>query len=125
MKIQHIVKKFIIKGIINGTILKSDTPINFLSFIDVKTGIIKDPSSNIFQKSIKNVILVFPHAVGSSVGAYSIYSLKSNNKLPNAMLCKNADLIVSSGCALANIPLATIYDNKYKELQTGDEIILS
>ncbi|MBP2625001.1 MAG: DUF126 domain-containing protein [Nitrosopumilaceae archaeon] len=125
MKTQQTVKKFIIKGMINGIVLKSDMPINFLSLIDVKTGIIKDPSSNLFQKSIKNVILVFPHAIGSSVGAYSIYSLKSNNKLPSAMLCKNADLIVSSGCALANIPLATIYDNKYEELQTGDEIMIS
>jgi len=123
MKIQKIVKKFIIKGIINGIVIKSDIPINFLSSIDVKTGVIKNPSSNIFQKSIINVVLVFPHAIGSSVGAYSIYSLKSNNTFPRAMLCKNADLVVASGCALANIPLATIYDNKYDELQTGDKLL--
>ena len=50
---------------------------------------------------------MFPSGVGSSVGAYTIYSIKSNNSAPLAMICQKADLTVATGCALANIPLIT------------------
>ncbi|MCY3854414.1 MAG: DUF126 domain-containing protein [Thaumarchaeota archaeon] len=125
MKTQKLIKKFIIRGAIKGIVMKSNVPINFLSFIDTKKGIVQDSKSNIFKQSIKNKILVFPYAVGSSVGAYSIYSLKSNDVMPNAMLCKNVDLIVSSGCAMANIPLAIISDKIYDKLQIGDKLCIN
>jgi predicted aconitase with swiveling domain len=49
-------------------------------------------------------VLVFPYAVGSSVGAYAIYSLKEYGNAPNAMICLKADITTASGCAIANIP---------------------
>jgi len=73
---------------------------------------------------IKNTILVFPHGVGSSVGAYTIYSLKSNNSAPYAMICKKADLTVASGCALANIPLVIVTQKEYDSIKNGEEISL-
>jgi predicted aconitase with swiveling domain len=55
---------------------------------------------------MKDAILVFPHAIGSSVGAYAIYSLKVNEAAPKAIVCCNkADIITASGCAISNIPL--------------------
>ncbi len=113
------IKKYIVRGSISGKVLKSNKPINFLSSIDIKTGIVTDNTNILFQKSIKGVILIFPCASGSSVGAYSIYSLKSNNSFPVAMICKISDLIVASGCALANIPLAIISEKDYNTLHTG------
>ena len=118
------VEKVIVKGKAKGKILKSKIPINFLGAVDKKTGIIRDNKHDLFQKSIKNTILVFPHGVGSSVGAYTIYSLKSNNSAPYAMICKKADLTVASGCALANIPLVIVTQKEYDSIKNGEEMSL-
>ena len=98
-------EKTIVKGNVTGKVLKSSQPINFLGAIDKKTGSITDKKHDLSGKSIKDTILLFPHGIGSSVGAYTIYSLKSNNVAPLAMACQKVDLTVASGCALANIPL--------------------
>ena len=116
--------KTIVKGKASGKIMKTSNPINFLGTVDKKTGIIQDNTHELFNKSIKDSILVFPHGIGSSVGAYTIYSLKSNNSAPKAMVCQKADLTVASGCALANIPLLIVDDNKFDSFQNGNEINL-
>ncbi len=85
---------------------------------------ILDKSHELYQKSIKNSILVFPHGIGSSVGAYTIYSLKSNNSAPSAMVCLKADLTVASGCALANIPYVLVNQEEFDSLQEGNEATL-
>ena len=113
--------KILVQGKTQGTILKSNTPINFLGTVDKKTGIISDKNHELYEKTIKNSILVFPSGVGSSVGAYTIYSIKSNNTAPLAMICQKADLTVATGCALANIPLI-VDDKMFTSLQSGQKI---
>ena len=113
--------KTIVKGKAKGTIMKSNNPINFLGAVDKKTGRIRDQSHDLFEKSVKDTILVFPHGIGSSVGAYTIYSLKSNNSAPLAMVCQKADLITASGCALANIPLVIISKEEFDSLENGKD----
>jgi len=89
-----------------------------------KTGIITDKTHDLFEKSIKDTILVFPSGVGSSVGAYTIYSIKSNNTAPLAMICQKVDLTVVTGCALANIPLIIISDEEFSSIENGMKISL-
>ncbi|HET8720314.1 MAG TPA: DUF126 domain-containing protein [Candidatus Nitrosotenuis sp.] len=115
--------KVIVKGKTEGTVLKTNVPINFLGSVDKKTGIIHDTKHDLAGKSIKDTILVFPYGVGSSVGAYTIYSLKSNNVAPLAMICNKVDLTVASGCALANIPFVIATD-EYDKLENGKQITL-
>ncbi len=117
-------KKILVQGKAEGIILKSETPINFLGTVDKKTGIISDKNHELFKKSIKNSVLVFPSGVGSSVGAYTIYSIKSNNSAPLAMICQKADLTVATGCALANIPLVIVSDDEFLSFQNGEKISL-
>ena len=114
--------KVIVKGKVKGTVLKTTNPINFLGAVDKKTGIIHDQKCDIFEKSIKDSILVFPHGIGSSVGAYTIYSLKSYESAPLAMICKKADLTVASGCALANIPMVVVSKEKFDSIENGKEV---
>ena len=116
------IQKIIVKGKTSGKILRSEKPINFLGAVDKKTGTIRDENHDLFEKSIKDSILVFPNGIGSSVGAYTIYSLKSNNSAPKAMICLKADLTVASGCALANIPLVILEKNDFDKLKDGNEI---
>ena len=117
-------KKILVAGKVEGTILKSKDPINFLGTVDKKTGMIRDEKYNIFNKSIKDSILVFPHGIGSIVGAYTIYSIKSKNSAPIAMICKKADLTVATGCALADIPLVTVTDEEFSKFENGQKISL-
>ncbi|MGQ0605974.1 MAG: aconitase X swivel domain-containing protein [Candidatus Nitrosotenuis sp.] len=116
--------KVIVRGKAQGKILKTNTPINFLGAVDKMTGIIHDSKHDLFDIPMKNSILVFPNGVGSSVGAYTIYSIKSNHSAPFAMICKKVDLTVASGCALANIPLVIASEQEYDKLQNGMELTL-
>jgi len=116
--------KILVSGKVQGIVLKSEKPINFLGTVDKKTGIISDKNHDLFEKSIKDTILVFPSGVGSSVGAYTIYSIKSNNTAPLAMICQKTDLTVVTGCALANIPLITISNEEFSSIKNGMKISL-
>jgi uncharacterized protein len=101
--------KVIVGGNASGRILITKQPINFLSSVDHLTGIITDNNHELFGKSIKNSLLVFPYAVGSSVGAYSIFALKSNGASPSGIICTSkTDITTASGCAIANVPLLEI-----------------
>ena len=114
--------KVIVQGNAQGKVLKSTNPINFLGAVDKKTGIIRDKKYDIFEKSMKDTVLVFPHGIGSSVGAYTIYSLKSNQSAPIAMICTKADLTVASGCALANIPMIVASPEEFDSINDGTQI---
>ncbi len=116
--------KILVSGKVQGIVLKSESPINFLGTVDKKTGVISDKNHDLFEKSIKDSILVFPSGVGSSVGAYTIYSIKSNNTAPRAMICQKVDLTVVTGCALANIPLIIISDEEFFSIKNGMKISL-
>ncbi len=116
--------KILVSGKAEGIVLKSKYPINFLGTVDKKTGIISDENHDLYQKSIKDTILVFPSGVGSSVGAYTIYSIKSNDTAPLAMVCTKADLTVATGCALANIPVIIISDKEFSSIKNGQKITL-
>ena len=116
--------KVIVQGKARGLVLKTNNPINFLGAVDKLTGTIHDKKHDIFEKSIKDSVLVFPHGVGSSVGAYTIYSLKENGTAPVAMICQKADLTVASGCALANIPMIVVSNEEFDSIQDGNHIII-
>ncbi len=111
--------KVLVSGKVEGIVLKSSDPINFLGTVNKKTGIISDKNHDLFEKPVKNTILLFPSGIGSSVGAYTIYSIKSNDAAPLAMVCQKADLTVATGCALANIPLIIINEEEFASIKNG------
>ncbi|RNJ75541.1 MAG: DUF126 domain-containing protein [Nitrosopumilus sp. H8] len=84
---------------------------------------VKDGNHELSGRSVRGTVLVFPSGIGSSVGAYTIYSIKSNGSAPLAMVCKKADLAVATGCALADIPLI-ISEEAFASLETGQQVIL-
>lgn len=116
--------KIIVKGKASGEVMVAKNPINFLGAIDKKTGKVRDQKHDLFGKSLANRILVFPYGVGSSVGAYTIYSLKSNKCAPKAIVCLKPDLTTVSGCTLANIPLVVATQEDYDSLKDGMKISL-
>lgn len=95
----------IVKGFAEGEALISNTPINFLTMIDAENGEIKDLNHYLCGKTLRNKIFVFPYSVGSSVGAYVLYSLKKKLVAPLAVVCSSKmDITTASACAISNIP---------------------
>jgi predicted aconitase with swiveling domain len=116
--------KVIVRGKATGHLLVAKNPINFLGGIDKKTGTVHDKKHDLFGKSIAEKILAFPFGVGSSVGAYTLYSLKYNNCAPLAMICLKADLTTASGCAISDIPLVIANKNDFDSLQGNKQVTL-
>jgi hypothetical protein len=100
--------KKIVGGSGTGITLVTRQPINFLAMVDARTGTITDRKHELFGKSLKGAVLVYPNAVGSSVGAYVFYSLAQNGVAPSAIVCEKADITTASGCAIANIPVVDL-----------------
>lgn len=98
----------IVGGTGEGKTLVTSQPINFLAVVNANTGIITDQLHQMYGKSVKGSVLIFPYAIGSSVGAYSIYSLKEYGNAPSAVVCSKTDITTASGCALANIPVVDL-----------------
>ncbi|MEM3159720.1 MAG: DUF126 domain-containing protein [Nitrososphaera sp.] len=98
----------IVGGSGEGAALVSSQPINFLAMVDAKTGRITDEKHELFGKSLKDTVLVFPNAIGSSVGAYVFYSLRESGTAPAAIVCTKADITTASGCAIARIPVVDL-----------------
>jgi uncharacterized protein len=98
----------IVSGTGEGKALVTTQPINFLAMVNAKTGTITDPVHELHGKSLKGSVLILPYAIGSSVGAYAIYSLKEYGNAPSAVVCSKADITTASGCALANIPVVNL-----------------
>ena len=113
----EIICKKIVGGRAKGKLLLSEKPINFLGMVSTQSGEITSTSNGFERQNLKGKILVFPNSIGSSVGAYTIYSLKSNNVAPNGIICtNNVDITTASGCAISNIPLAFIDNQSYNDL---------
>ncbi|MDW0314933.1 MAG: DUF126 domain-containing protein [Nitrososphaeraceae archaeon] len=101
----YIVCRKIVGGLARGRSVVTRQPINFLTMLDPKTGIIKDPDHELYGKSLRSKVLIFPNAVGSSVGAYVLYSLKMQGTAPSAIICTHGiDIITASACAISEIP---------------------
>jgi uncharacterized protein len=100
----------IVGGTGEGKTLMTIQPINFLAMVNATTGTITDPLHELYCKSLKDSVLLLPYAIGSSVGAYVIYSLKEYGNAPSAIICSKADITTASGCALANIPVVDLPD---------------
>lgn len=94
----------IVGGTGEGKILVTSEPINFLAMVDEKTGTVTDHRHQLHGKSIKDMVLALPCAIGSSVGAYAIYAMKEYGAAPTAVICSKADITIASGCAISNIP---------------------
>ena len=116
--------KRLVGGRARGVVARSQQPINFLGMIDKMTGVVRDASHDLDGRSVAGAILVFPHGAGSSVGAYTIQSLRSQGVAPAAMICARADLTVATGCAVAGIPMAVATESEIKPLHDGATVLV-
>lgn len=94
----------IYKGKVIGKAMITTQNISFYGGIDPDTGIVTEKDHELEGKSIAGKILIFPTGKGSTVGSYTLYRLKKNNKAPAAIINKKCDPIVAVGCIISEIP---------------------
>ncbi|MEM4662402.1 MAG: DUF126 domain-containing protein [Candidatus Diapherotrites archaeon] len=94
----------IASGKVKGECLVTKQPISFFGGVDPETGIVIEKGHELEGKCIADKVLVFPHGKGSTVGTYTIYRLKKNNKAPAAMVLAECEAIVAAGAILSEIP---------------------
>ncbi len=111
--------KVIVEGAAESEAVVSLNPISFFGDIDPKTGVVKDPNSNIKGVSIAGKVLVVPGTRGSTVGSYVLYALSKNNVAPKAIVVKSAEPILITGCILGGIPLVTSSEDYLFNGQVG------
>lgn len=114
----------LVDGLGKGEAIISHTPISFLEGIDPERGIISDKQHELYGKSISGRVLVFPHSVGSSAGAYVIYKLMKNDRAPVAIVNAKSDSVTVSGCAIARIPLVDRVEG-YSLIKSGDLLMVN
>lgn len=108
------------KGKVEGIALVSRSPLSFFGSIDPETGIIKEKGHELEGKSIKDKILVFPYAKGSTVGSYTLYRLKKNNIAPKGIINEECEPIVAVGAIISEIPCVDKVD--ISRIKMGDLI---
>ncbi len=112
--------RVISRGIAKGEVLLCNDGISFLGGIDPKTGIVLDKDSPIYNKNIRNKVLVFTRGKGSTVGSYVILQLKKNGVAPAAIINIEAETIIAVGAIISRIPmLDKLEKNPFKMLKNG------
>ena len=108
------------RGVATGKALVLSSSLSFLGGVEPTTGRIKDKGTGVFNRTVRDRILVFPSGKGSTVGSYVIYGLKANGMAPAAIVNRETETIVASGAILAKIPLVDEVD--IGRIATGDRV---
>ncbi|NPA23528.1 MAG: DUF126 domain-containing protein [Crenarchaeota archaeon] len=90
--------------------------ITLLGDLDPETGTLSD------GRSIRDRVLVYIQAVGSTVGSYVLYALAKRGNKPRAVLCVELDHLTLVGCVLGGIDLFQIGKEEYDRVVEGSEI---
>ena len=65
----------------------------------------------------------FPKGKGSTVGSYVLYQLKKNGHAPAAIVNRETETIIATGCILAEIPLVDrLGSDPLEVIHSGDRV---
>jgi predicted aconitase with swiveling domain len=111
------------KGCAEGEALVCQQPIGFNFGIDVSNGVITEYNHELFGRSIKDKILIFPHGKGSTGGSYVVYQLAKNKTGPRAMINLTTETIIAVGAIMGGVPVIDhLEKNPYDLISDGDHV---
>lgn len=111
------------KGCAEGEALICRQPIGFNFGVDVANGVITEYNHELFGKSIKDKILLFPHGKGSTGGSYVVYQLAKNKTGPKAIINMTTETIIAVGAIMGEIPVIdSLEKNPYDLISDGDHV---
>lgn len=112
----------IVEGYAEGEALVTNDAISFMGTIDPKSGYVIERRHEIEGACLKDKILVFPQAKGSTGGSYMLYDVVKNGCGPRAIINIKAESVVVIGAIVAELPMVDQVD--ISQLKTGDYIEL-
>jgi uncharacterized protein len=98
-------------GSAEAVALVSPEPVSFYGGVDPLTGRITEPGHVCFGEQITGKVFVFPRGKGSTVGSYVIYRMKKAGTAPAAIINKETEAIIATGCVISDIPLLDKFDH--------------
>lgn len=114
------------EGKADGEALVSLDDIMFY-LIKPETGVVIEPSHDLYGKSMAKKILIFPSGKGSSVvQADGLFQLNKNGNMPKAMIIQYPETVLVSSAIIMDIPMVDKVDPTfYEDIKSGDEIIVN
>jgi len=120
---RKILGRAISRGGAEGEAILSYKNFSFLGDVDVETGIVVAEDSDICGKSISGKIFIFPYGRGSTVGSYSLLSMKKKNTAPAGIINIECDAVIAVGAIISSIPLVDRLEvNPLEVFKEGDRI---
>jgi predicted aconitase with swiveling domain len=95
----------VVGGSAEGEALVSKDPISFYGGVDPETGIVSEPGHAIEGECITEKVFIFPTGKGSTVGSYIIYRMSKLGTAPAAIINRETEAILATGCVISGIPL--------------------
>lgn len=115
---KQLLSRIIKHGQASGPALVSTEPIGFLGGVDPETGIVVEKGHPLEGQCVTGTALCFPTGKGSTVGSYTLYWMKKNNKAPAAIINVESETIVAVGAIISDIPMVDRID--IRMIETGD-----
>ena len=114
------------EGKADGEALVSLDDIMFY-LIKPETGVVIEPSHDLYGKSMAKKILIFPSGKGSSVvQADGLFQLNKNGNMPKAMIIQYPETVLVSSAIIMDIPMVDKVEPAfYEDIKSGDEIIVN
>lgn len=111
----------VMSGKAEGEALVSTDPVSFYGGVDPVTGCVTEPGHCCCGESVTGKVFVFPTGKGSTVGSYVIYRMKKLGTAPAAIINKETESIIATGCVISDIPLVDKLDkNPVYVIKTGE-----
>jgi hypothetical protein len=113
----------VVGGYAEGTAIVSQRPISFYGGVDPKTGCVVERGHELEGRCVSGLVLVFSTGKGSTVGSYTLYQMKKFGTAPKAIINRETEIIIATGCALAEIPLIDRLErDPMDEIESGDYV---
>jgi predicted aconitase with swiveling domain len=113
------------KGRAEGEALLCSQAIGFNFGVDAETGTVTEYRHELFGKSIKDKILIFPQGKGSTGGSYVVYQLAKNRTGPKAIINLNTETIIAVGAIMGGIPVMdSLERNPFEVISNGDQVVV-
>ncbi|MDO5041455.1 MAG: DUF126 domain-containing protein [Peptoniphilus sp.] len=91
---------------------------------DPETGVVIEKEHSLFERSVKDKIMVFPAGKGSSsVQADGLYKLSVNSTAPKAFIVKDLDTVLVSCAIVMEIPMVNNVEAEFYDVISDDAII--
>jgi len=115
----------VVSGVVEGEALVCPDPVSFYGGIDPDTGKIAESGHMLYGQIITGKVFIFPTGKGSTVGSYVIYRMAKQGTAPIAIINRETEAIIATGCVIGSIPLIDKLDqDPVKVIKTGMKLLV-